>query len=968
MNKESLKKWVFALLSIACQSLIFAQKDFSKGFSHSTEGIEFAQKLVSQLTFKQQLAQTLMVPAWSRENRADEMFDSLQFQKKLLFQIRNLGVGGIIFFQGAPLNQVYLTNYLQQEAQIPLLIGIDGEWGPAMRLTNMEKYPFQMTLGATYNSSLAYQTGKSMAKQCKRLGIHINFAPSIDVNTEPNNPIIGFRSFGSEPHQVSIMGSALAQGMQSEGVLASAKHFPGHGDTKTDSHKDLPVVNKPFEELLREDIAPFETLIQDKVASIMVAHLKVLCVDSVNPYPSSISPKYVSQWLRKDLKFSGLIITDALNMKGVAKIAGAADVALLALKAGNDIILFPEDVIGFLDSAVKSKNKGEIDSAEISERVIRLIATKYDLGLFNNRFTDPVNLESDLLDIKKNYNQLYAQQVADESMIYCRILPKMGKAAICETTPSYLPTGTHKDSLLVLIIGDSIPRGLFTMIQQYRLGTIVTKRLPWNADTAIIDSAILRASNILFLGLDWPTWGNKSRGIPTNWHKALARSNKDGSGPYYLHFGHQYAIQTLVKLDCKTQIVLAHEYNDKSLKSALRMVFGLSHHNSKNNAGLSMLNSNNYAIDIDYANGSVNGYDPELSGILDSLLREGLANDIYPSAQLVVMKNGYIVSNLQVGSVKDMQGVEVDAHQDHVYDIASITKIAATTLAFMKVYENTKGIVLDQKIANYWNDPIIKNSAIGTITFRELLTHQSGLPAFLPLQKMAIKAGAKCVPCEIAGIIENENNNNNQFEIAKGVCLENRWKDSAWRWMSSILPSADKSYVYSDVNMIVLGKWIEFKTGMTLDSYVSLNFYKPMGLKNTSFQPEKHGISLNRIAPTLKDSIWCRGEVRGNVHDPSAMMMGGIAGNAGLFSNAMDLARLMAMLQEKGHPIDGNSYILKPSTVELFTKIHNPKGRSGYRGLGFDKPNGKEGNKANVFEGAPSSLFGHSDYIFRRAS
>jgi beta-glucosidase-like glycosyl hydrolase len=271
---------------------------------------------------------------------------------------------------------------------------------------------------------LAYETGKSMGKQCKRLGIHINFAPSIDVNTEPNNPIIGFRSFGSDPHNVAKMGSALASGLQSEGVLASAKHFPGHGDTKTDSHKDLPVVTKSLSALLRDDLAPFEKLISDRVASIMVAHLKVLCIDSTSALPSSISPKYVSQWLRHDLRYQGLIITDALNMKGVAKVGSPADVALLALKAGNDIILFPEDVVGFLDSAEKSRAKGEIDSAEISERVIRLLATKYDLGLFANRFVDPVNLESDLLNIKGEYNDLYAQQIADESVIYCRIKPK----------------------------------------------------------------------------------------------------------------------------------------------------------------------------------------------------------------------------------------------------------------------------------------------------------------------------------------------------------------------------------------------------------------------------------------------------------------------------------------------------------------------------------------------------------------
>jgi beta-glucosidase-like glycosyl hydrolase len=506
-----------------------------------------------------------------------------------LYQIRECGVGGIIFFQGQPLNQVYLTNYFQQESELPLLIGIDGEWGPAMRLTGMEKYPFQMTLGATFSTHLAYETGKSMVKQCKRLGIHINFAPSIDVNAEPNNPIIGFRSFGSDPHNVAKMGSALASGLQSEGVLASAKHFPGHGDTKTDSHKDLPVVTKSLSALLRDDLAPFEKLISDRVASIMVAHLKVLCIDSTSALPSSISPTYVSQWLRHDLRYQGLIITDALNMKGVAKVGSPADVALLALKAGNDIILFPEDVVGFLDSAEKSRAKGEIDSAEISERVIRLLATKYDLGLFANRFVDPVNLESDLLNIKGEYNDIYAQQIADESIIYCRIKPK--DSSTLSESPRFLTSGLQSDTLILVVIGDSIPKELIPHIQQYRNGQILSIRLPWNATKDQIDSSLyaFQSSQHLYIGLDWPTWGNKSRGIPSPWQSALCNS-KNG---FYIHFGHQYGIQTLINTTCKTPIVLAHEYNKRSLRAAVRMSFGLSHHYGAKNSGLSQLQDEN---------------------------------------------------------------------------------------------------------------------------------------------------------------------------------------------------------------------------------------------------------------------------------------------------------------------------------------------------------------------------------------
>lgn len=948
--------------------------DFSNGFYHSTAGIEFAQGLVKGMTFKQQLAQTLMVPAWSRELKVDEPLDSLQYQRRLLYQIRELGVGGVIFFQGNPLNQIYLTNYYQQESPLPLLIGIDGEWGPAMRLSTMEKYPFQMTLGATYNANLAFQTGRSMGEQCKRLGIHINFTPSVDVNIEPNNPIIGFRSFGSEPHNVSIMAATLARGMQQQGVLASAKHFPGHGDTKTDSHKELPVVEKSLSDLLKQDIAPFEHMISQRVASIMVAHLKVKSIDTVSPLPSSISPKYVSQWLRKDLGYAGLIITDALNMKGVAKMGSPADVALLALKAGNDIILFPEDVLGFLDSAEKSRQKGEIDSAEIAERVIRLIATKYDLGLFHNRFVDPVNIDAELTQIKDKYNRLYAQQVYDEAMILCQFntienaQPNSQPTLTPNTRSPFLNLGHHTDSLYAMVIGDSIPAMIHPWISQYSNGWVGIVQLPWNADSLRIDSTLKKLGNtpLLLMGMDWPTWGLKSRQIPMNWVKAIAAISESQKQALYIHYGHQYGINPLRNNRFTMPIVLAHEWNEYALKASLRMAFGLSHHYSSSNLTTPQTDCVRNLAELDYAHGDIQGYDPELLAALDSLLREGLAREIYPSAQLVVLKNGLLVANLQVGAIQDHWGNNLPAHQDQVYDLASITKIAATTLAFMKIYESTKGLHLDHPIKNHWSDPAVAQSAIGNLTFRELLTHQSGLPAFLPLQKMAMKAGAKSFPCaqnsESTAITVGEGDHHNHLAISEGLCLDARWADSAWKWMlqSSIAP--EKNYVYSDVNMIVLGKWIEHTTKQPLSSYVEQQFYRPLGLKNMGFEPLKRQISAQRIAPTLIDSLWPRGEVRGIVHDPSAMMLGGISGNAGLFSNALDLARLMYMLQEKGYAGENIGYLLKPSTVELFTKINNPRGKYGYRGLGFDKPNGKDGNKANVFEGAPGTLFGHSGY------
>ena len=705
----------------------------------------------------------------------------------------------------------------------------------------------------------------------------------------------------------------------------------------------------------------------------MVAHLRIPSIDT-SKLPCSISPYFVKKWLRQDLGFQGLIITDALNMKGVAKMGSAADVALLALKAGNDIILFPEDVNGFLDSAVKAKAKGEIDSAEIASRVIRLLATKYDLGLFDNRFVKPNNLLSDLEQIKSKFNNLYGQEVADESMIYCRHSNIDCDVKHSPFKPTFLDCGASNDTLQLIVIGDSIPFRLPIQLQQFRLGIIQTTLLPWNSDSTRIDSTLAKLANTqrLFVGLDWPTWKLKSRAIPQPWIHILAKGQSD----FYIHFGHQYALQPLLNLHNNCNIVIAHEYNQYTVNSALRMVFGKSHHYGANNIGLAHLQENwsggqNSTVDdIDYVHGDIHGYDPDLHAVLDSMMREGLAKELFPSAQLVVLKNGQIAANINVGSVKDLNGNDIPTTQDHVYDVASITKIAATTLAFMKQYETTKGFNLDAPIGKTWPELASQNKSLSAITFRELLTHQSGLPPFLPMQQRAIKMGAKSVGCQLhesetttPSLVAGENDNpNTQFEISMGQCLEKRWSDSAWKWITATQPSNDKSYVYSDINMILLAKWVEQRNPVLWQAIVNGDFYRSIGMTNTTFKPLDHGISPNRIAPTLIDSLWPRGEVRGIVHDPSAMMLGGIAGNAGLFSTAIDMAKLMYMLQERGHSNKTGSFVLKPTTVDLFSKIQVGPTKKGYRGLGFDKPNGKEGNKSNVFDGAPNSLFGHSGY------
>lgn len=315
-------------------------------------------------------------------------------------------IGGLIFMQGTPENQAKLTNEYQKMSQVPLWIGMDGEWGLGMRLTGVQDYPRQMLLGATRNPALVEQMGAAIAEQCKRLGVQIDFAPDVDVNNNPANPIINFRSFGQDKHWVAVLGTAYMKGLQDNGIIACAKHFPGHGDVSVDSHKDLPVINKSLKEIDSLELYPFKQLINADVKSIMVAHLDVPALDSTPHLPTTLSKKVVTGLLREQLGFQGLIFTDALNMKGVTKYYPDGETDLLAFLAGNDVLLFSQDVPLAIRKIKKAIHEGKATKADLEHRVKKILSAKYDAGL--NHF-QPIKEEHVTQDLNTMTNDFWIQ-------------------------------------------------------------------------------------------------------------------------------------------------------------------------------------------------------------------------------------------------------------------------------------------------------------------------------------------------------------------------------------------------------------------------------------------------------------------------------------------------------------------------------------------------------------------------------
>lgn len=955
------------------------------------------------MSFEKQVAQLLMVPAWSKENSVDPL---------VVKQIKQYGVGGIIWFQGDLVTQTFLNNYYQQESELPLLVGIDGEWGLSMRLLSQYKYPFALTLGATsknglLNEEYCYRAGMYIGWECKRAGIHINFAPDIDVNTEPSNPIIGFRSFGSDPDWVSQLGLAFSKGLQDAGIMACAKHFPGHGNTLVDSHKDLPSIDLPLSEIEKTHIEPFKKLTQHSVASVMMGHLQVPAMDS-SGLPASLSKTIVKDWVRGKLGYEGLIITDALNMKGVAKISTPTEVAFMAMQAGNDILLFPEDVPGFIDMAKSALENGWLDSAEISQRVIRIIASKIQLGLFQNRFTDISGITTDVQQIQQEFSALYETELIEKSTINLQ-----------RTLGGFdgLPWKPYQaDSILPIFIGDSIGWQSLRHLQSYNYCKYPVL-INWSADSIKIN-AVLRSiyqrhsfkSRVVVLGLDFPVWGNKSKLVSDK----IADMLKVLNATYrlvYLHAGHSYALRELQQTSSISAIIV-HENTSNRIAQGIDNIFGKYTGGGWLPIDLNKSSKTATSHSANPWNGSIaspwkahSNYIPSYSDgkdhfhkmqylnqivALDSMLELGLNEKMYPSAQLVVLKDGKLFYERAVGSIPDSTesvganskhplfkqwmesqgegGSRIPVNHQHLYDVASITKIAATTAAVMKLVD-TRGIKLDEGIGRLF--PEVSSCAWSNITLRELLMHRSGLVAFLPLTSKFVEHGAQPRINTNSGSAPLMSDNQ-QMPIGSGVWLNQEWGVKAWDWIKRLTPLADKAYIYSDINFVILGKWIEFETGMSLERFVEQEFYRPMGLSSMMFRPLQKNVPHYQIVPSLMDTSsplhgLGRGLVQGYVHDPTAMFLGGVAGNAGLFANAHDLACFMEMLRSGG-VWKGKRY-LKSSTIAHFTEAVGilktaKKGEklSHYRGLGFDRVNGKEGIKNNVFDGAPTTLFGHSGY------
>ena len=894
----------------------------------------WADSVYDSLSNDERIAQLFMVAAYSGKGAEHE--------KKIKNLITKYKIGGLIFMKGTPEKEIKLTNTYQSLAKVPLMIAIDGEWGLPMRLANTFKFPKQMTLGAIQHDSLIYNMGKEMAFHCKRMGIHVNFAPVIDVNNNRKNPIINYRSFGEIRENVAKKGIAYMNGMQDNGVLACAKHFPGHGDTDKDSHKALPVINHSYKRLDSIEFYPFKKLIKKGLGSMMVAHLYIPALDSTKNLATTLSKKVVTTLLKDSMKFQGLIFTDALNMKGVSSFFKPGIVDVKALIAGNDILLFSEDVPTAIREIKKAIKNGEITQTEVNNRCKKILYAKEWMKIS----TKKINVKNIKKDLNPASSDLVNRLLFENALTLIKNDGDLLPLKRLDTT-----------KIAAVVIGDKNHNQFQKNLERYT--KIKDFSISKKGNQKAINSLVtkLKKYNTVVISIH-KTRMNGSYGISNNVIKiikAIAKNNR-----VILNYPtNPYALQKLGDAKDIEAIIVSYEGNKYTEDLVPQLVFGgigakgklpvTGSSTFKVGAGI-----NTIPIRLKYTIPEEVGIpSAKLNGI-GWIARSAIKDKAFPGCQILVAKNGKIIYNQNFGYHTYARKRVVKTND--IYDLASITKVATTTAIVMRLQDEGKINIhntLGDYLPHYVNGTPYKN-----IKIKDMLTHQARFTPWIPFY---------------TATLDTSNNLNKRFyrtkksafyntQVAKNIFIFKNYNKAILKRITSTKLRKRKKYKYSDIGYYFLKEIIENQTNRSLDFVADSIFYKPMGLQNTTFNP-LNKFRLSKIIPTEDDKIYRKQLIHGYVHDQGAAMMGGIGGHAGLFSNATELATIMQLFLNEGE-YGGVRYI-GDSTLNYFTKAPF-KANSNRRGIGFDKPTlnldgGPTCNKVSL------ESYGHSGFTGTRA-
>lgn len=914
--------------------------------NHNKQCIRWVDETMNKMSLREKVGQLFIYTLAPDESKAN-----VNLMKKA---VRNYKVGGILFSGGNMISQANVTNLAQRLADIPIMIMCDGEWGLAMRLRGTPSFPKNMTLGCIQDDRLIYEYGREVARECKLMGIQVNFAPVADVNTNPKNPVINSRSFGEMPIRVADKVIAYASGLERGGVLSVCKHFPGHGDTNVDSHKALPVLPFTRERLDSVELYPFKQAIKAGLSGIMVGHLQVPVFDPIGKLPSSLSRNIVYSLLTEELKFKGLIFTDALSMKGVAD---ESNVCLQALRAGNDMVLAPADLEKEIDNVIEAVENGDLSIADINTKCRKVLMYKYTLGLSQKPYINTNGLMS----------RINTPKARD---LICRL--NLAAITVLDNERQVLPFSPDIKEMALLSVGNMNAVKAFseevskhTSFTKFQLRSYMSD----STQRTLLDSLSQYRRIIVAVS------ENRLYGVQSFFTKFRPKVPV----VYVFFTAGKLMLQLQTNVREGSATVLSHTTRSDVEVQTAKILFGKASTDGKLSAGIGTLFAAGQGTSI--STRTPFHYIPEEYGMssnvlkrIDAIANEGIKAKAYPGCQILIMKEGRMMYEKCFGThtYNDKFGVR----PTDMYDLASLSKTTGTLLALMKLYDKGS-FALDDKISAYL--PFLRKSNKKDITIRQLLFHESGLPSGNTFYSMAVD-----IKSYKGTLFSNHKDESHRVQIGY-----NLWVNSDFRYKAELvsavekagfnlqvcnklwlndsfkkiifskiasLPLESKHYQYSDLGFILLQQLAEKLTGISLDNYLKRSFFAPMALEHTAYQPLRYYRS-SEIIPSTVDRFLRKCELQGYVEDESAAFLGGVSGNAGLFSSAEDVAAIYQMILNGGD-LDGQRY-LSEETCRLFTTLTSKISR---RGLGFDKPDKKNVSNSPCSVSAPASVYGHTGF------
>ncbi len=953
--ETSLHHMNMKFILVLCLLVFLQERNVQSATLPEQKAEAWADSVLQQMSLEEKIGQLFMIAAYSNQTE--------NYENNLEQQLLKYQVGGIIFFQGDPVRQANLIRRYQQKAKYPLMIGLDAEHGIGWRLKSAMEFPKMLIAGAVQNDSLIYALGAAIARHCRETGVHVNFAPVADINSNPQNPVIGMRSFGEDPEQVAQKTILYAKGSISRGVLPVVKHFPGHGDTDTDSHHALPILPHSRQRLDSIELYPYRAIIDARLPAIMTSHLAVKTLDTTN-IPASLSPDVIQKVLKKELGFQGLCFTDALNMKGVSQNHTPGEIEVKALLAGNDVLLFPENLEKAIAGIKKAITGNLLHETLINEKCRKILTFKHRYVL-PNLLPDNQNLQPRLHTPQDSalQQQLYREAIT-----------------LIKNETSLIPL-KRLDTLQIASIhfGGKKINTFQNYLSRY------SKVTHFATDKNLSDEEIRN-------------WGNKLK----NYNCIIIYNSAANHSPAK-NFGYSITLSKLIRQLAGKKIIFCHPAIPYGLEKYTGLpvdafLISYDHHPCAQQfmaqavfGGISIRGKLPVSISPEYpvktgirTFKSRLGYlPPEMTCLnhsvlyqIDSLCQLAIRQKATPGCQVLIAKDGNVVYNKAFG-YHTYRKEQANTDKD-IYDIASVTKITATLPALMKLYDEQQ-IRLDSPLSSYY--PPLEDTDKKDLNLKEILCHNAGLKTFLPLFSNAIDKnsipGPLFTTCRTPYNTTRLNdrlyvNLNYKFRdstishtpkegylcLAPGVYVFPSYQDTVLQTILHSPLSEKKTYAYSDLGFILLKFAIENVTGEPLNSYCQKHFYSRLGMNNTGFRAAET-LDQSDVIPSCVDKLYRKTELKGYVHDPTAALLGGIAGHAGLFSTAEDLAKILQMYLNQG--TYGDEYYLAPETLNTFTEKNTlfPQNR---RSFGFDKPEPDSTKIGPTCHNIPLTSYGHTGF------